>query len=105
LKIMKDLISFIILFFPALLFAQEGSFTVSGKVENLKSDAINIYYKDKTGELVRDSAIVKNGQFSYTRKIETMEMVNIYPGNESVMKRTDNGFYPVKSSQFQFIAF
>src|SRR5690606_22218802 len=101
----KNIVLLFTVFLPVFLSAQENSFTVSGKVENLKSGAIGMYYKDKTGKLIRDSAIVKDGYFTYSRPIDAMEMLNFYPANESVMKRTDNGFYPAKSSQFQFIAF
>lgn len=96
---------FIFLFLPTLLLAQGKSFTVSGKIEGLESKPLRISYKDKSGSTIRDSAIVKDGYFTYSRKIDGMEMLNFYPANESVMKRTDRGYYPAKSSQFQFIAF
>lgn len=94
-----------LLFFCSSLNAQTRSFTVSGKIEGLESTPIRMFYKDKEGNLVRDSAVVKDGYFTYTRKIDDMELLSFYPGNKSVMKMAGRGFYPAKSSQFQFIAF
>lgn len=102
---MKNLLFMMFLFLSPSLFAQEQTFTVSGKIEGLESKPIRIFYKDKTGQLVRDSAVVKDGYFTYSRKIDEMEMLNFWPPNESVMKRVDRGYFPAKSSQFQFIAY
>ncbi|HVT85049.1 MAG TPA: TlpA disulfide reductase family protein [Chitinophagaceae bacterium] len=102
---MKNLLIIFFLFFSPSLFAQEETFTVSGKIDGLESKTIHIFYKDKSGKLVRDSTVVKDGYFTYSRKIDEMEMLSFYPGNESVMKRVDRGYFPAKSSQFQFIAY
>lgn len=102
---MKKLLIVFLLFTSPSLFAQGNSFTVSGKVDRLESKPIRIFYKDKAGKLVRDSAIVMDGHFTYSRQIDEMEMLNFWPPNESVMKRVDRGYFPAKSSQFQFIAY
>lgn len=102
---MKNILFLFCLYSTSCLFAQEKSFTVSGKIEGLESKSIHLYYKDKAGKLINDSFIVKGGYFSYSRKIDDMEMLSFWPPNESVMKRVDQGYFPAKSSQFQFIAF
>lgn len=102
---MRVLLIIFFLFLSSALFAQEDTFTVSGKVKGLEDGVMNMYYRDKAGKFVRDSTIVKDGYFMYSRKIDEMEKLNFYPRNESVMKRVDQGFFPAKSSQFQFIAY
>lgn len=104
-SMMKNVLIIFFLFASSFVFAQEKTFTVSGKIDGLESKPIRMYYRNKSGELVKDSAGVKDGHFTYTRAIDGMEMLSFWPPNESVMKRVDNGYYPAKSSQFQFIAY
>lgn len=100
----KKLIISLLLFSPSV-FAQEGKFTVSGKIDDLGSKTIRIYTNDKNGGRVVDSVKVTDGYFNYNGKVEGMESISFYPPNESVMKKVNRGFYPAKSSTFQFIAF
>lgn len=102
---MKNLLIVFFLFLSPSLMAQGGNFTISGKIKGLEDGVMNMYYRDKAGKFVRDSTIVKDGYFMYSRKVDEMEMLRFYPRNESVMKRVDQGFFPAKSSQFQFIAY
>lgn len=55
----------VLLFFCEALSAQDSSFTINGKLEKIKNGTIflNIYEGNKT---VKDSAIVKDGSFSFT---------------------------------------
>ncbi len=102
---MKNLLTILLLAFSPSLFAQEGTFTISGKIDGLESKPIRFFYKNKSGTTVRDSAIVRDGAFTYSRKIDEMKMLNFWPPNESVMKRVDRGYFPAKSSQFQCIVY
>lgn len=102
---MKRKLIISLLFLSPSVFAQEGKFTVSGKIDGLESKTIRIYTKDKSGNRGVDSVKVTDGYFNYNGKIEGMDLISFYPPNESVMKRVDRGFYPAKSSMFQFIVF
>lgn len=62
-------------------------------------------FKDESGELQRVKIPVIDGAFSYAGPISNMEMMTIWPNVERTIKRTGNGYYPAKSSQFQFVAF
>ncbi|MBS1631628.1 MAG: DUF4369 domain-containing protein, partial [Bacteroidetes bacterium] len=102
---MKNVLAIFSLLITSSLFSQNKTFTVAGKIEGLESQPIRMYYKDNAGKTVSDSALVKNESFTYSRKIDKMEMISLWPPNESVMKRVDGGYFPAKSSQLQFIAF
>lgn len=52
--------------FPALLFAQNGAFTVKGKVGNYNAPAkVFLLYSNNSETQVTDSAIFKDGSFSF----------------------------------------
>ncbi|MFY0629970.1 MAG: AhpC/TSA family protein [Flavobacteriaceae bacterium] len=83
----------------------KDSFTVSGTIEGLDIDFMSSGYRNEEGKRVYDSIFVKDNHFSYTRKISKPEFVVIWPRVEGTVKRTKGGgYYPVKSSQFAFIA-
>lgn len=86
------------------IIAQDGTFTISGKVKGLDSKYLSlfIYDDDLPRGFKRDSVPVINGSFNYTASISKFSYANISPNIERVVKRTANGFYPAKSSSFQF---
>ena len=98
------------LLFSILLFScnQESkvpldSFTVTGSIKGLDTEYMSrSVYKD--GKRTTDSIFVKNGQFSYTAKINKEEHIIFWPNVERTIKRSGRGYYPVKSSQFAFLA-
>jgi peroxiredoxin len=74
---MKKLISAAIAFLPAIVFAQDGKYTVQGKVNNLNSPSkIYLQYqvKDKT---ITDSVNLKNGEFQFSGTVGAVP-VNAY---------------------------
>ncbi len=102
---MKNLILVLCFFLSHALFAQEGSYTVSGKIAGLDSERMFFSYKNEKGELIRDTIPVKGGSFTYTGKIDGMTMMSVSPGVDRVVKKADRGYYPAKSSLLQFIAY
>ncbi|MGW8121826.1 thioredoxin-like domain-containing protein [Roseivirga echinicomitans] len=80
------------------------SFTVTGTIKGLDTEYMSRSYKDEEGNRVSDSIFVENGKFTYTAKIKDAEHIVFWPYVESTIKRTGNGYYPVKSSQFAFLA-
>ncbi|HRA12718.1 MAG TPA: TlpA disulfide reductase family protein [Chitinophagaceae bacterium] len=101
--IIKIIVVIVLLFVSQFSFAQQNSFTVSGKIKGLDSKYMHIVFKDETGTR-RDSIAVINESFSYTTSIKEMTMISISPGVEAVMKRTGRGYFPAKSSLLQFVA-
>ena len=101
--IIKIIVVIVLLFVSQFSFAQQNSFTVSGKIKGLDSKYMHIVFKDET-ETRRDSLAVINQSFSYTTSIKEMTMISISPGVEAVMKRTGRGYFPAKSSLLQFVA-
>ena len=102
---MKNLLIVFLLFMSRSLIAQENSFTVSGKITGLDSKKMFVSFKDEKGKLIRDSILVNEGVFSYTRKVDEITMISISPNVDRVVKRTERGYFPAKSSLLQFIAF
>ncbi|MBK6991834.1 MAG: AhpC/TSA family protein [Chitinophagaceae bacterium] len=101
--LIKIIVVIVLLFVSQFSFAQQNSFTVSGKIKGLDSKYMHIVFKDETGTR-RDSIAVINESFSYTTSIKEMTMISISPGVEAVMKRTGRGYFPAKSSLLQFVA-
>ena len=66
---MKKLISAAIALLPAIAFAQDGKYIVKGKVSTLNAPAkvyLDYYVKDKE---IKDSVILKNGEFQFSGTI------------------------------------
>ena len=82
----------------------KDSFTVSGTIQGLDSKFMSTSYIGPDGNRVSDSVFVENEHFSYTAKINEQTYVVFWPNVESTIKRTGRGYYPVKSSLFQFLA-
>lgn len=83
----------------------KDSFTVSGTLKGLDTEFMSTSYNGPDGERVTDSVFVKDGSFTYTAKINAPTHVIFWPFVESTVKRSGGGgYYPVKSSQFAFIA-
>lgn len=102
---MKNFLILICLFLSQNLMAQEKEFTVSGKITGLDSESMNISYKDEAGKTVRKTISVVNETFSYTGKVADITMMTIAPGVQRTVKRTRGGYFPVKSSLMQFVAY
>ncbi len=102
---MKNFLILIFLFLSPNLIAQEKEFTVSGTIKGLDTDSIVLIYKDEIGKTIRTSVQVINGTFSYRSKVGEMTMITINPGVNRVIKKTQGGYFPAKSSLMQFIAF
>lgn len=106
---MKKIFITLLVFSGFVASAQSNnSFTISGKINGLKSKAMNFSVKDESAPRGRrmDSIIVKpDGSFSYKGNINEVTYINIWPGDDRVMKQVKGGgYYPVKSSQLQLIA-
>jgi peroxiredoxin len=63
---MKKIIASAIALLPVLAFAQDGKFTVQGKLGNLNAPAKAYIQYRNAGKTVMDSAILKNGEFAFT---------------------------------------
>ena len=83
----------------------KDSYTVSGIIEGLDTEFMSYSYQDETGKRIWDSIFVENGHFSHTQKITEPTSFFLWPNVEHTIKRTQSGgYYPVKSSQFAFLA-
>lgn len=83
----------------------KDSYTVSGIIEGLDTEFMSYSYQDETGKRIWDSIFVENGHFSHTQKITEPTSFFLWPNVERTIKRTQSGgYYPVKSSQFAFLA-
>lgn len=81
------------------------SYTVSGTIKGLDTEFMSYSYKDETGKRVWDSIFVENESFSHTGKINEPTFFFFWPNVERTIKRVESGgYYPVKSSQFAFLA-
>ena len=82
-----------------------NSYTVSGTIKGLDTEFMSYSYEDETGKRVWDSIFVENEHFSHTQKITESTSFFLWPNVESTIKRAQSGgYYPVKSSQFSFLA-
>jgi thiol-disulfide isomerase/thioredoxin len=81
------------------------SYTVSGTIKGLDSEFMTYSYEDEKGKRVWDSIFVENEHFSHTQKISEPTSFFLWPNVEGTIKRAQSGgYYPVKSSQFAFLA-
>lgn len=81
------------------------TYTVSGTIKGLDTEFMTYSYQDETGKRVWDSIFVENESFSHTEKIKEHTFFFLWPNVESTIKRVQSGgYYPVKSSQFAFLA-
>jgi thiol-disulfide isomerase/thioredoxin len=81
------------------------SYTVSGTIKGLDSEFMTYSYEDETGKRIWDSLAVENEHFSLTSKITEPTFMVFWPNVERTIKRAQGGgYYPVKSSQFAFLA-
>ena len=111
----KAYINVSILLLTALLFSSckeervaqpiEDSYTVSGTLKGLDTEFMTYSYQDDTGKRIWDSIYVENDHFSHTQKITEPAFFFLWPNVESTIKTAQSGgYYPVKSSQFAFLA-
>ena len=85
--------------------AIKDSYTVSGTIKGLNTNFMTYSYEDETGKRIWDSIPVENEYFSHTQKISEPTFYFLWPNVENTIKRTQSGgYYPVKSSQFVFLA-
>ncbi len=68
---MKKFVLAAMTFLPALAFAQDGSFTVQGKIGTYNAPAKVYIEYALNGKNVTDSTVVKDGNFQFTGKIGT----------------------------------
>ena len=81
------------------------SYTVSGTIKGLDTEFMTYSYEDETGKIIWDSIFVENEHFSHTQKITEPTFFFLWPNVERTIKRAQSGgYYPVKSSQFAFLA-
>ena len=83
---------------------KENTFTVSGTIKGLDTDYMSTSYTDEADKRVSDSVFIKDGSFTYTAKIKKPTHIVFWPNVERTIKRSGNGYYPAKSSQFAFLA-
>jgi thiol-disulfide isomerase/thioredoxin len=106
---MKRISTILILIFLLFSCGQEenkvlNTFTVSGTIEGLDTKYMSTSYTDESGNRISDSVFVKNNSFIYTAKITKPTHIVFWPNVERTIKRSGNGYYPAKSSQFSFLA-
>jgi len=65
----KKIITSAIAFLPVLAFAQDGKFTVQGKMGNYNAPAKAYIQYRVAGKTIADSAVLKNGEFTFTGTI------------------------------------
>jgi len=83
----------------------KDSYTVSGTIKGLDTEFMTYSYEDETGKRVWDSIFVENESFTHSAKIIEPTFFFLWPNVESTIKRVQSGgYYPVKSSQFAFLA-
>jgi len=83
----------------------KDSYTVSGTIKGLDTEFMTYSYQDETGKRIWDSIFVENEHFSHTQKITEPTFFFLWPNVERTIKRAQSGgYYPVKSSQFLFLA-
>lgn len=81
-----------------------NTFTVTGFVKGLDTEYMSTSYTGIDGQRVSDSVMVENDRFTYTGQIKESTFVVFWPNVERTIKRAGRGYYPVKSSQFAFLA-
>lgn len=87
--------------------AQEGSYRIRGHVSGLDTRMMYLNIPDArvAGGYRRDSIPVAEGRFQYTGSADAFSYVTLSPNVERVVKRVGRGYYPAKSSLFQFFIF
>jgi thiol-disulfide isomerase/thioredoxin len=82
-----------------------NTITVTGtSIEGLETEFMTRSYSDDDGNRKSDTIYVDNGNFTYSTTIDKPTFMFFWPNVESTIKRTQSGYYPVKSSQFAFLA-
>ncbi|MFZ9386621.1 MAG: redoxin domain-containing protein [Chitinophagaceae bacterium] len=101
---MKKIILILWIFASHSSFSQKSNFSISGKIKGLDTKYISlfIYDADLPRGFSQDSIPVKNGSFSYTASVSKFLYAAISPMMSQVVKTSGTGFYPAKSSMFQF---
>jgi thiol-disulfide isomerase/thioredoxin len=101
---MKQFLTILFFTFSIQLIAQDNAFTINGKIEGLDTKYISliIYDKEFPNGMKQDSIQVVNGEFKYTSATNKFLYAIISPRMERVVKKTKSGFFPAKSSTFQF---
>lgn len=87
--------------------AQEGTYRIRGTVSGLDTRMMYLNIQDASapGGYMRDSIPVKDGSFQHSGPVRSFSYVTLSPNVERVVKRVGRGYYPVKSSLFQFFLF
>ena len=87
--------------------AQEGTYRIRGTVSGLDTRMMYLNIQDASapGGYLRDSIPVKDGSFQHSGPVRSFSYVTLSPNVERVVKRVGRGYYPVKSSLFQFFLF
>lgn len=105
---MKTFLSLLFLFIGLSVIGQTKNFTLSGKITGLEGEPFSIAIKDDSAPrgYFRDSIVVaEDGTFSYSMYVKDVTYMSLWPGTDKVMKKVKSGgYYPIKSSQLQFIA-
>lgn len=88
------------------IIAQKTNFTIRGKIKGLDTKYLylTIYNQETPTGSRRDSIPVKDNSFSYEGYVSGFSYAIISPNIERTIKKTATGYYPVKSSLFQFFA-
>lgn len=98
-------------FFWGLLFfisfqvcSQEKLCRISGKIKGLDSKQMMliVFDPDSPNGFSRDSVLVENESFTYEFPVKKFLYANISPNVDRIIKKSNGGYFPVKSSVFQF---
>ncbi|MFN7279993.1 MAG: thioredoxin-like domain-containing protein [bacterium] len=87
--------------------AQEGTYRIRGTVSGLDTRMMYLNIQDASapGGYLRDSIPVKDGSFRHSGPIRSLTYVTLSPNVDRVVKWVGRGYYPAKSSLFQFFLF
>ncbi len=87
---------------------QNNTFTISGEIKGLGNTNMHFRMPDETQEkkFRWDSIVVKNNKFSYSSKIDKLEILKFWIDNKSIEKSANGGgYFPVLSNNLMLFVF
>ena len=85
-------------------FGQRKTFTVTSKIADLKDSTYNMTIWNGFSDVVFKKGSTKNGQIYYQDTTSVPLIIRLTLPTESLYKRVDRGYIPVKSQSIWFVA-
>lgn len=85
-------------------FGQRKTFTVTSKIADLKDSTYNMTIWNGISDVVFKKGSTKNGQIYYQDTTSVPLIIRLTLPTESLYKRVDRGYIPVKSQSIWFVA-